>query len=405
MRRAGWGVWIAYDLPGSYEEMPPNLLDELSRDRRWCQGNLMNFRLFSMKGLHPAHRAVFMTGVLAYLSAPLWFLFLILSTVLLAVHTLTEPQYFVEPYQLFPIWPQWRPEWAIALFAATALLLFLPKILAAWRIAATDAARHGGRLRLIASLAGEVLLSALLAPIRMLFHTQFVTMALAGRTVRWKSPPREDNETRWTAALARHGAHTAVGVVWAAIVWWLNPSYLWWLAPVVGALILSIPLSVLTSRTGLGRKLRRRKYFLIPEESHPPEVIRATRRYWHHAGAAADFATAVVDPIVNALVCAQAVDRPTVGWPRTAIADALAERALRRGTEALTPQDRTRLLADPTALSALHWSVWTSPDAHPSWQRSIASAPRVARMRASERARTPSGVPGVAIAASDAASP
>ena len=30
MRRAGWGVWIAYDLPGSYEEMPPNLLDELS---------------------------------------------------------------------------------------------------------------------------------------------------------------------------------------------------------------------------------------------------------------------------------------------------------------------------------------------------------------------------------------
>ena len=36
MRRAGWGVWIAYDLPGSHEEMPPNLLDELQRDRRWC---------------------------------------------------------------------------------------------------------------------------------------------------------------------------------------------------------------------------------------------------------------------------------------------------------------------------------------------------------------------------------
>lgn len=46
MRRAGWGVWIAYDLPGSYEELPPNLLDELKRDRRWCHGNLMNFRLF-----------------------------------------------------------------------------------------------------------------------------------------------------------------------------------------------------------------------------------------------------------------------------------------------------------------------------------------------------------------------
>ena len=135
MRRAGWGVWIAYDLPGSYEEMPPNLIDELSRDRRWCQGNLMNFRLFWMRGLHPAHRAVFMTGVMAYVSAALWFLFLILSTVLLAIHTLSEPEYFVEPYQLFPLWPEWRPEWAITLFSATATLLCLPKVLATLRIA------------------------------------------------------------------------------------------------------------------------------------------------------------------------------------------------------------------------------------------------------------------------------
>jgi len=88
MRRAGWGVWIAYDLPGSYEELPPNLLDELKRDRRWCQGNLMNFRLFLAKGMHPVHRAVFLTGVMSYLSAPLWFFFLLLSTSLLIVPTL-----------------------------------------------------------------------------------------------------------------------------------------------------------------------------------------------------------------------------------------------------------------------------------------------------------------------------
>ena len=73
MRRAGWAVWIAYDLPGSYEDMPPNLVDELKRDRRWCQGNLINSRLCLAKGLHPAHRAVFVTGVMSYVSAPLWF--------------------------------------------------------------------------------------------------------------------------------------------------------------------------------------------------------------------------------------------------------------------------------------------------------------------------------------------
>lgn len=105
MRRAGWGVWIAYDLPGSYEEMPPNLLDELKRDRRWCQGNLMNFRLFLAEGMHPVHRAVFVTGAMAYVSAPLWFIFLILSTCLLAKHTLVVPEYFTAPRQLFPVWP------------------------------------------------------------------------------------------------------------------------------------------------------------------------------------------------------------------------------------------------------------------------------------------------------------
>jgi membrane glycosyltransferase len=403
MRRAGWGVWIAYDVAGSYEEMPPNLIDELARDRRWCQGNLMNFRLFWMRGLHPAHRAVFMTGVLAYLSAALWFLFLILSTLLLAIHTLREPRYFIEPYQLFPLWPEWRPEWAIALFSATAVLLFLPKVLAALRVAWNDPVAHGGRPRLAVSLAGEMLLSALLAPIRMLFHTQFVAMALAGRAVRWKSPPRDDNETGWRHALTRHGVHTIVGVLWTAIVWWLNPAYLWWLLPVVGALMLSIPLSVLTSRTGLGRKLRRRKFFLIPEESHPPPVIRATRRYWHHAPPPADVAAAVVDPVTNALICAQAVGRAGTGRIRELLNAAIAERALYEGLDALDAGEKSQLLTDPGALSALHWAVWTAPVRHPSWTALLEARPSRTRATHDEAAPAPAGVPSGALAASDAA--
>lgn len=68
--------------------MPPNLLDELKQDRRWCQGNLMNFHLFLARGMRGVHRAVFVNGVMVYISAPLWFGFLVLSTVLLAMHTL-----------------------------------------------------------------------------------------------------------------------------------------------------------------------------------------------------------------------------------------------------------------------------------------------------------------------------
>ena len=326
MRRAGWSVWIAYDLPGSFEEMPPNLLDELARDHRWCQGNLMNMRLFLMKGLHPAHRAVFMTGVMAYLSAPLWLLSLILATTLVAVQTLSVPQYFVQPFQLFPLWPQWHPERAIMLFSATALLLFLPKILASLLVEANG---YGGRLRLALSVLIECALSALLAPVRMLFHTQFVVASLLGRAVRWRSPQRADAPTDWTQAFRRHGVHTVVGIAWIALVWWLDPQYLPWLLPVVGALILSIPLSFYTSRADAGKALRRQSLFLIPEETRTPPVLIATRKYLREAApAGVTYASSEVSRLARR---------------------ALLERPLHHGIGMLTADERALLIAEPEA--------------------------------------------------------
>ena len=73
--------------------------------------------------------------------------------------------------------------------------------------------------------------------------------------------------------------HTVLGLGWLALVYWLNPSFLWWLLPVAGALAVSIPISVLSSRVSLGRELRAERLFLIPEESYPPRVLRRMRRY------------------------------------------------------------------------------------------------------------------------------
>jgi membrane glycosyltransferase len=367
MRRAGWGVWIAYDLPGSYEEMPPNLLDELKRDRRWCQGNLINSRLFFARGLHPAHRAVFVTGVMAYASAPLWFCFLVLSTIVLAVHTLTEPQYFVAPNQLFPLWPEWHPAWAIGLAEAIAVLLFLPKILAVALAAWQGARAFGGMLRLALSALLEIVFSALLAPVRMLFHARFVAAALTGWTVAWKSPPRGDNETGWDEALRRHGLHTLLGLAWAGLVWWLNPAFLWWLLPVAGALALSIPISALSSRVAWGRRARRARLFLIPEESQPPRVLRRMRRHLRQAAPYPDFIAAVVDPLANAIVCATESARTHLSEAVRAAHAALDERAIAGGPDALGAADRVALLGDAHALASLHHAVWTRPDAHPAW--------------------------------------
>ncbi|HEY0179791.1 MAG TPA: glucans biosynthesis glucosyltransferase MdoH [Dokdonella sp.] len=389
MRRAGWAVWIAYDLAGSYEEMPPNLLDELKRDRRWCQGNLINSRLFFAQGLHPAHRAVFVTGVMAYLSAPLWFLSLVLSTVLLAVHTLSEPTYFTAPNQLFPLWPEWHPSRAIELFGATATLLFLPKILSVALVALRGAREFGGVVRLALGVLIEIAFSALLAPVRMLFHTKFITAALIGWAVGWKSPPREDAETSWGDALRQHGGHTVLGLAWLALVYWLNPAFLWWLLPVAGAMALSMPISVLSSRVSLGRRARAARLFLIPEESRPPRVLRRMRGYFQRTPRLPDFVDAVVDPLCNAVACASDTARARRLGPARRARAPLVERALREGPGALSEIERNALLRDAPALSRLHFLVWTSADAHPAWAAACAAPPPRRRVAAAATPAAP----------------
>jgi len=379
MRRAGWGVWIAYDVVGSYEEMPPNLIDELSRDRRWCQGNLMNARLMMTRGLHPAHRVVFMTGVMAYLSAPLWFLFLLLSTVQLALHTLVAPEYFTQPYQLFPIWPEWRPEWALSLAAGTALILFVPKIMSVLLVPLRAVARYGGEAKLVASVAAEVVISALLAPVRMLFHTRFVLSALAGRAVGWKSPSREDTQTTWAEAMRRHGLQTVFGIAWIALVYWLDPAFVWWLAPVAGALALSIPLSVYTSRASLGERARRAGLFLIPEETSPPPEIAAMQRYTRNASPPATWIDAIVDPSFNATMAAFAAPRPLLPPAVREARRTLVERALSEGPDALNDAEKNTLLTDRDALRELHRRVWTLDAIHPTWLAARGARQRTTR--------------------------
>ncbi len=128
MRRAGWGVWIAYDLPGSYEELPPNLLDELKRDRRWCHGNLMNFRLFLVKGMHSAPCGVPHRGDVVPVGAAV----VPVPGAVDGVAGDQHPDGAAVLHRAVPALPAMatvHPEKAVALFSTTIVLLFLPKLL------------------------------------------------------------------------------------------------------------------------------------------------------------------------------------------------------------------------------------------------------------------------------------
>ena len=368
MRRAGWKVWVADEIDGSYEQVPPNLLAELQRDRRWCHGNLQNSRLMFEPRLHTVHRTAFLTGVLAYASSPLWLAFLLLSTLLFAQTVGSDPTYFTEPYQLFPIWPTANVALMLTLFGLTAVLLLAPKVLSLVALVVRgDAHRFGGAARLFTSALIEFVHSLLLAPVRMLFHTQFVLAALTGWRLDWKSPPRDDASTTWREATARHGVHTLLAIAWIAAILATSEAFPWWLSPILAGLLLAIPLSVYTSRVRIGRALRSRGLMLTPEESREPRVLREARRAT--AVAAERLATlraAIADGGVQQRVLSALPPRPT---PRAAKAQAEAariERGLHDGPDAIATDDGLRLLSSCSALVVMHREV-VAGRAHPDW--------------------------------------
>ncbi len=315
------------------------------------------------RGLRGAHRALFFHGALSYGSAFLWFGFLLLCTAEAVGEAVFGPRYFPSGPSLFPQWPIWRPDWAISLAAVTAVILFLPKFLAvALVLLRRSAKRFGGFFRLAAGVLLEIVLSALLAPIRMMFHARFVVSTFLGRAVSWGPQSRQDAETRWGEALRHHGLDTLVATVWGLGMHWLSPAYFWWMTPVVGALILSVPLSVFASRVGIGDLARAIGIFSIPEEVSPNRELEELRRepFRPHAAPAGHggFVRAVVDPYVNALHC-RLLGRSRRLHPSVrARREALCERALREGPGALSGPERMALLYDREALKALHRETW-----------------------------------------------
>jgi membrane glycosyltransferase len=254
---------------GSYEQQPPDLLSELQRDRRWCQGNLQNSRLIAEPGIHPVHRSMFGTGAMAYLSAPLWLCFLTLGTAL-----------WLSGSPMIADWAR-LPGELITLWTWTLCMLFLPRILG---IAAVLIKRqqqaYGGTASLLRSALLETLIALLQAPIRMLAHSLFVVVALTGLKLEWKSPPREAAAVPWRVALQQLAPMSGVIVLLAAGILLIDPRALIWLLPVGLPLLLAIPMTVLTSQTSVGSALRAQNYLLIPEESRSPAVLR---RAWLHA--------------------------------------------------------------------------------------------------------------------------
>jgi membrane glycosyltransferase len=275
MRRAGWAIRIEPRLGGSYEETPPALSDYAVRDRRWCQGNIQHLGVLPARGLHPLSRLHLITGIAAYVTAPLWLVFLLIGILIALQAQFIRPEYFPGGFVLFPQWPAQDPVRAAWVFGGTMGLLLAPKLLAWLALLWRNHERRGfgGGLRTFAGMLVETVIAGLIAPVMMLNQSMTVLAAAVGRDAGWNVQRRDDGALAWRDVARGYGWHTAFGLLLGLAAWLVSGWLLLWMTPVVLGLVLAIPLAALTADPMLGRVLQRAGLLAVPEERQPPAIL------------------------------------------------------------------------------------------------------------------------------------
>lgn len=360
MGRAGYEVWLEPELGESYEESPPSLVDELARDRRWAKGNLQHLSLLLFgRRIRFAHRMAFINGIMSYLSSPLWLIFLALLSIETTRFVFWPVDYFPSPHQLFPLWPQWHPTWALWLACSTVGLLFVPKLLALADLVLSGRARgFGGLLKAGSSTVVEALVSSLLAPVRMLAHSRFVATALMNVSLEWAGQNR-DEEISWSKALVTHGAGSVIAATWAAFAFTVKPAFFFWTLPVSVPLVLGAPTSVLFSRARLGSLLRRVGLLAVPKERGGSPLLAELEIPITDDSRLSEltaFERAIIDPRLMPVHATLA--RRSSGGARRQYLLTLRERCLDHGPDALSEPEQVRLINDRESLMWLHHQVW-----------------------------------------------
>ncbi|MBU0645775.1 MAG: glucans biosynthesis glucosyltransferase MdoH [Alphaproteobacteria bacterium] len=271
LARAGWGVRLDPDLAGSYEEGPENMIDFAKRDRRWCQGNLQHIRVISAPGLKGWSRFVFFQGILSYVAPLFWVMFL--ASNLYATATAPEPDFFPEPFQLFPVFPSDQTSKAVGVAVGVFGLLVFPKVLILLdAIARGRVAEFGGTVTALRSMITELIQSSINAPIMLMWQTRAVMQVVMGRDGGWPAQTRGDGRLTFPEAYAAGWWIQLWGIVVMALTHSFAPNLMLWVLPI------GVPLVVAPLVIWMTSKPSHLPVFLTPEETALPQVITDHRR-------------------------------------------------------------------------------------------------------------------------------
>lgn len=256
MRRAGYEVRVLPEEGGSYEENPPELIEHMRRDARWCRGNMQYVRLLTLPGLKPASRVQLVLAILMFLASPAY----VALWALLLGHALFATDAWIDGGT------------AGLLLGLCLVVVFAPKIASALDVLARpeERARFGGGARFIAGLAAETVFALLVTPVAAVSHTLTIAGMLLGRRAGWGGQRRDAHGVSLRDALAAFWPQTLAGLGGAAGLALLGPAALLYAAPVYAGALLAAPLAVLTASPALGRWMTRGGLCAVPEEAGPP---------------------------------------------------------------------------------------------------------------------------------------
>jgi membrane glycosyltransferase len=385
-------VWLAWQLDGSYEEAPPDMIENAKRDRRWCQGNMQHVMVLGARGLQGVSRLHLAQGIFGYLASPLWLAFLVTFYWMWGAAKATGLSQITVHSWMADINLD-SSQHAFLVFSLCMGVLLVPRVLAIID-AFFDRQRckaFGGMAHILVGTIVETAFSTLQAPLQMLWHTRFVITIFQGKGIDWGAQTRASDGTSWLYAFRQQWWQTAFGLAAGAAILWFMPNTFVWFLPLFLGMVLAIPLSVLTSRVSWGDATRNFGLFLTPEETTPPpELVALQTRLAivEQAQAASErvpnLTLSVVDPYLNAVHVsmlregklnpqfAEAVARLRAGGPDV---NQIAERLLAGGFEGLQPEETMIALSDAELMARMHRQVWHGAEnlMAPSWRAAIRS--------------------------------
>jgi membrane glycosyltransferase len=263
MRAAGYEVRVLPEETLGWEENPPTLIEFIRRDLRWCQGNMQYWRFTVLRGLAPVSRYQLGLAIMMFMGSPAWIGLLILGTVAGAI--VDRPSSFI------------RADAGTALFATTLLMWFAPKIASAVDILMRRDLRSefGGTVRFVVNFIIETAYSILLCPILWLGHTIFLIGLMFGREIGWIGQSRDDHRVPFTLAFRNLWPHSLLGGVVLITLAVTRPEAIPYAFFLAGGPALAIPFAMISAWPSVGRFCTRLGIGRLPEETSPPDALKA----------------------------------------------------------------------------------------------------------------------------------